>query len=97
MSKETKILSYAVVVSVATHAQEMWSHAELTSEQQLRAANRIKAAIERHLSHDLGKEMDGVNVIATCEYVCSHCGYKWGEDDIKYNGGCCEEDEKGKP
>ena len=56
------------------------------------ACGEIAEAILRHV--------DGVRsatVLPEIEKVCSACGYPWTERSESYNGGCCDEDERGNP
>ena len=33
-----------------------------------------------------------VDIKKEYEPVCEHCGWNWTEDNIYYNGGCCDKD-----
>jgi len=56
----------------------------------LNACRAIVVDIKRHVDNVSDRDMN----IET-EYVCSHCGSAWTERSTEYNGGCCDEDEKG--
>jgi len=68
-----------------------------TEEEALRTCEDIADQIRRHVD-DLPSRGDrGVTVIWDDAGVCEHCGAMWTEDSKTYNGGCCEDDEKGNP
>ena len=48
--------------------------------------------IKRHID-----EVETVEITSDKADSCSHCGACWTEDGDDYNGGCCDEDEKGNP
>ena len=39
----------------------------------------------------------GCRVIPEYTDTCEHCGWPWTEESAAYNGGCCDEDEAGRP
>ena len=51
-------------------------------------------SIIRHVD---GCSKDNVDIITEHKSVCSFCGAKWTEDDVSYNGGCCDKDEENAP
>ena len=51
-------------------------------------------SIIRHVD---GCSRNNVDIITEHKFVCSFCGARWTEDDVDYNGGCCDKDEKNAP
>jgi hypothetical protein len=58
--------------------------------QLLADCNEIKDQVKRHVD-DVGY----IEVECDDVYCCEFCEREWTEDNEKYNGGCCDEDEKG--
>ena len=70
-----------------------WPLSTEALDQYRRDAQEVAKQIERRVD---GYSRNGVNVTGV-EPSCSFCGNCWTEDDPKYNGGCCKEDEKNNP
>ena len=56
-----------------------------------------KKELAEEMLSQIKRHVDGAKhaqIVTEKEYFCSHCGHKWTEKSITYNGGCCEKDEE---
>ena len=58
---------------------------------------RLAEEIENQICRHVDVKSRDVSVNFDYEGACEHCGSAWTEDGQSYNGGCCDEDEKGNP
>jgi hypothetical protein len=67
-------------------------HIARSDEDELKLCKDIATSIKRHVD-DIGFASPKYDIVKECEY----CGANWTEASDKYNGGCCDEDEKNAP
>lgn len=65
---------------------------EQNAASELRDCEQMVSQVKRHV--DGGRN---AQIIREHDDRCSHCARPWTEDSAAYNGGCCDEDEKGNP
>jgi len=85
-----KIVDYKIEIDpdLGMFARRSWMGDSYLKEKK-ELAEEMLSQIKRHV--DGAKH---AQIVTEKEYFCSHCGHKWTEKSITYNGGCCEKDEE---
>lgn len=61
---------------------------------------KLRSSLCDDLLREIKRHVDGIGSVYkedVYEHTCEHCESKWTEVSPKYNGGCCDEDEKNNP